>query len=83
MENPQIKPKIGKLFVAFAVMGIIALPLIIFKAFSVSPGEAIAEVNTPVVSETLDHNAKQLYDTYTDTTPIYMQGTATQRTLDY
>jgi cytochrome c-type protein NapB len=73
---------IGKLFLLFALIGVIALPIIIIKAFSVDSGEAIAKVNMPPVTD-FDHNAKQLYDTYTGTTPAYMDGTSTSRTLNY
>ncbi len=74
--------KLGKLFFLFAVIGVIALPIIIFKAFSVETGEAIAQVNNAPVSD-FDHNAKQLFGTYNETTPTYMEGSSTARTLDY
>ena len=73
---------IGKLFLLFALIGVIALPIIIVQAFSVDSGEAIAKVIVPPVTD-FDHNAKQLYDTYTGTTPAYMDGTSTSRTLNY
>ncbi len=84
MGKPHRNPdrKLGKLFFLFAVIGVIALPIIIIQAFSVETGEAIAKVNNAPVSD-FDHNAKQLYDTYTGTTPAYMDGTSTSRTLNY
>ncbi len=74
--------KLGKLFLAFAVIGIICLPIIISQAFSVESNETVAQVNNMPISD-FDHNAKQLYGTYNGTTPAYMEGTSTSRTLAY
>ncbi|MBF0234422.1 MAG: hypothetical protein HQK65_15485 [Desulfamplus sp.] len=80
MGKPDFK--IGKLFFLFAGICAIALPIIIFQAFSVNSGEVIAEVHNAPVSD-FDHNAKQLFGTYNGTTPAYMDGNSTSRTLDY
>lgn len=74
--------KYGKLFFLFAGTCAIALPLIVFMAFSVKNGEVLATLNNEQVSD-FDHNAKQLYGTYTGTTPAYMEGSSTARTLNY
>lgn len=82
--GPDIKPKrkLGKIVLFFAVVGVIALPIIIFQALSVNTGEVMAEVNnTPI--EDFDHNAKQLFTIYNRTTPVYMDGASTSRTLNY
>ncbi len=80
MGKPDLK--IGKLFFLFAVLGMLALPFILFKAFSVETKEAIADIIQAPVSN-FDHNAKQLFGIYNETTPAYMDGTSTARTLDY
>jgi len=80
MGKPDLK--IGKLFFLFSVIGVIALPVIIFQAFSVNTGEALAKLNNVPVLD-FDHNAKQLFGIYTSTTPAYMDGTSTSRTLNY
>ncbi|MCP4020598.1 MAG: hypothetical protein GY729_02045 [Desulfobacteraceae bacterium] len=84
MGKPDQKPdkKIGKLFIFFAILSVLVLPIILFKAFSVPIKEAVAQTNKPQVSD-FDHNAKQLYGTYNQTTPAYMEGTSTNRTLNY
>jgi cytochrome c-type protein NapB len=79
-NRPEHKP--GKLFFLFAVIGVIALPFIILQAFSVSTGEVLAKVINAPVSD-FDHNAKQLFGTYNGTTPAYMEGHSTSRTLNY
>lgn len=76
------KPKIGKLFLLFVLMGVIALPFVIFQAFSIKPADAIAKINNTPVSD-FDHNSKQLFGTYNGTTPSYMEGSSTSRTLNY
>jgi len=83
-QNPDQEsgPKIGKLFFLVAAVGIIALPIIIFQAFSVNTGEVLAKVNNLPVAD-FDHKAKQLYHTYNSTTPSYMEGASTARTLNY
>ena len=88
MQKPAEKPdqksvkKSMKLFFTFAVIGAIALPIIIFQAFSVDTGKALAQVNTAPVSD-FDHNAKQFFKAYNKTTPAYMEGNSTSRTLNY
>jgi cytochrome c-type protein NapB len=74
--------KKGKLFFLLVGICVIALPIIIFQTFSDNSGEVIAKVNNAPVSD-FDHGAKQLYGTYNDTTPAYMDGTSTSRTLVY
>jgi cytochrome c-type protein NapB len=74
--------KPGKLFLFFLIIGVLALPVIIFQAFSVDNGEALAKINNAPVAD-FDHNAKQFYDAYTQTTAPYMEGTSTSRTLNY
>ena len=80
MEKPH--KKIGKLFFLFAVISIIALPIIIFKTFFVSSEYALARVNNVQTSD-FDHNAKQLFGTYYGTTSAYIKGNSTARTLAY
>lgn len=74
--------KLGKLFFFFAAIAIIALPILITQALSVETKESVPELNTMPLSD-FDHNAGQLYSTYNGTTPAYMDGTSTSRTLDY
>jgi len=82
MGKPNQTPKPGKLFITFALVGLIVLPFVIFKAFSLDTQEAIAQINPPP-GDNFDHQAKQLYDISTGTTPAYMEGTSTSRTLAY
>ena len=80
MGKPDQKP--GRLFFLFIVISVIILPIIIFKAFSVDTGEALAKINNTPVSD-FDHKARQLFGTYNGTTPDYMEGSSTSRTLNY
>ena len=74
-HSPRLKPKskLGKLFLLFVLIAVIALPFVIFQAFSIKPADAIAKINNAPVSD-FDHNAKQLFGTYNGTTPSYMEG---------
>ncbi len=74
--------KFGKLFICFAILGVLVLPVLLYKAWSVSAVDAVAQNRQETPAE-FDHNAKQLYGTYNQTTPAYMDGTSTSRTLDY
>ncbi len=78
--KPDLKP--GKLFFLFAILGVISLPIIVFLAFSVNTTQVLAKVNKLPASD-FDHNAKQFYSTYSQTTPAYMEGNSTARTLNY
>ncbi|MDA3917709.1 MAG: cytochrome C [Deltaproteobacteria bacterium] len=80
--NNKSEKKLGKILLFFVVIGVIALPIIIFQAFSVKTGEVMAKMNTDPVSD-FDHNAKQLFKVYDRTTSAYMEGASTSRTLDY
>ncbi len=92
--DPNLKPnskpgsdiksekKLGKIFLFFVIIGVIALPIIIFQAFSIETGEVLAKVNNAPVSD-FDHHAKQLYEVYDKTTSAYMEGASTSRTLNY
>jgi cytochrome c-type protein NapB len=80
--NLTVKRKLGKLLFLFTVMCVIALPIIIFQAFSVNTKEVIAKVNNAPVAD-FDHNAKQLFTMYNQTTSAYMDGASTSRTLNY
>ncbi|OGR22411.1 MAG: hypothetical protein A2277_10980 [Desulfobacterales bacterium RIFOXYA12_FULL_46_15] len=72
----------GKFLFMFAVTITIVLSVIIFQAFSVNTKEMLAKVNnTPVFD--FDHNAKQFFETYNETTAAYMNGNSTDRTLEY
>jgi cytochrome c-type protein NapB len=73
---------IGKLFFLFAGICILVLPVIIFKALSAQTVESIPQVNNQPIPD-FDHQAKLLYGTYNNTTPDYMAGTSTSRTLEY
>ncbi len=80
--------KLGKLFLLFAGLSIIALPFIVFSGLSVATNEVIAaQVNSSSIikSEPLDFddNGKQFFDTYGATTSAYMEGNSTSRTLSY
>ncbi len=74
--------KIGKLFFIFAGICIFVLPILIYQALSAQPSDSLAQVNNTSVPD-FDHQAKRLFGTYNDTTPDYMAGTSTSRTLNY
>lgn len=76
------KKKLGKIFLFFALIFVIALPIIIFQAFSVKTEEVMAKMNAAPISD-FDHNAKQLFNAYDSTTFSYMEGVSTSRTLNY
>lgn len=74
--------RIGKLFFVFAAVCVLVLPVVIFKALSARTTETASQVNDQSIPD-FDHQARLLYGTYNNTTPDYMAGTSTWRTLDY
>ena len=82
MEKPKHKvdPKIGKIFLIFAGVCILALPLVVFSAFSFKP----KEMETAVIeaqSMDFDHNGKAIFENFDRISKDYIEGTSTERTL--
>ena len=84
MEKPKHKAdqKVGKVFLVFAGICILVLPLIVFSAFSSEPQEM--EMGT-TVAETqnmdFDDNGKAIFTNYDQISKDYLEGTSTARTL--
>ncbi len=89
MEKPDIKSdqkpnqKIGKVFLVFAGICIIALPFIVFSAFSSEPKQTETSLVEPQ-SLDFDYNGRAIFAYYDRMSKDYIQGTSTGRTLsDY
>jgi cytochrome c-type protein NapB len=73
--------KIGKVFLFFAWCCVVALPLVVYTAFSYEP----EEMETTVVetqSLNFDQNGKAIFKDYGRIAKEYLQGTSTERTLN-
>lgn len=74
--------KVGKVFLIFAGICIVALPLIVFSAFSSEPQEM--EMGTTVAESqdmNFDDNGKAIFVNYDQISEDYLTGTSTGRTL--
>ena len=74
--------KVGKVFLIFAGICIVALPLIVFSAFSSEPQEM--EMGTTVAESqdmNFDDNGKAIFVNYDQISEDYLAGTSTGRTL--
>lgn len=72
--------KVGKLFLVFAGVCIVILPLIMVSAFSYKPKETIAETaESP--SPDYDHLGKTFFENYQLMPEDYLKGTSPARTL--
>jgi cytochrome c-type protein NapB len=74
--------KVGKVFLIFAGICIVALPLIVFSAFSSEPQEM--EMETTVAESqdmNFDDNGKAIFVNYDQISEDYLTGTSTGRTL--
>ena len=72
--------KIGKLFLTFAGICVIALPIIVLAALS---GES-EEVETGIIEtqgRDFDQNGRAVFEDYNRVTRDYLEGTSTERTL--
>ena len=84
MEKPKHNgdQKVGKVFLIFAGICIVALPLIVFSAFSSEPQKM--EMG-PTAAETqnmdFDYNGKAIFINYDQISKDYLEGTSTARTL--
>jgi cytochrome c-type protein NapB len=84
MEKPKHNgdQKVGKVFLIFAGICIMALPLIVFSAFSSEPQEM--ETGTTVAESQdmdFDDNGKAIFVNYDRISEDYLAGTSTGRTL--
>jgi cytochrome c-type protein NapB len=82
MEKSKHKAdaKVGKIFLVFAGICIVALPLVVFSAFSSGP----QEMETTVIeaqSMDFDHNGKAIFENYDRISRDYIESTSTERTL--
>ena len=73
--------KIGKVFLIFAMICIVSLPLVVLLAFSFEPGEMEATLlETPSLD--FDYNGRAIFENYDRLSGGYMEGMSTQRSLD-
>jgi cytochrome c-type protein NapB len=73
--------KIGKLFLVFAGICVIALPFIVLSAFSYKPKEIEAAV-VETQSLDFDQNGDAVFENYDQISRDYLEGTSTERTLN-
>ncbi len=74
-------PKIGKVFLIFAGLCILALPVVVLTAFSSDS----KDMETPVIpSQSLDFDqkGKTIFENYDQIAQDYLMGTSTERTLE-
>jgi cytochrome c-type protein NapB len=75
--------KLGKVFLIFAGICIVALPLIVFSAFSSGPQEMEGEAAvTQTRNMDFDNNGKAVFVNFDRISKDYLEGTSTARTLD-
>lgn len=72
--------KIGKLFLVFAGLCVIALPLVVLSGLSYEPKEIKAAV-VETQSQDFDQNGAAIFVNYKRISRDYLQGTSTERTL--
>ncbi len=73
--------KVGKIFLVFAGICIIALPFIVFSAFSNVPDETdTAVIKTDMLD--FDHKGNAFFENYDQITEDYLKETSPVRTLN-
>lgn len=80
MEQP--KEKVGKVFLVFAGICLIALPLIVYAAFSYEPGEITATAIVVAPGRDFDYNGNAIFDNFDRISREYLQGASSDRTLE-
>jgi cytochrome c-type protein NapB len=75
--------KLGKVFLVFAGVCIVALPFIVFSAFSFGPQEMEMETTYGQTRNMdFDNNGEAIFVNYDRISKDYLEGTSTARTLD-
>ena len=77
----KLNLKVGKLFLVFAGICIIALPLIVLSATGSEP-EKPATTVIQTQNMDFDQNGRAIFENYDQLTSAYIKGTSTQRTLE-
>jgi len=72
--------KIGKLFLVFAGICVIAVPFVVFSALSYEPKETVAEVRE-TQSRNFDQSGNAVFEDYDRISGEYLKGVSTERTL--
>jgi len=74
--------KVGKVFLIFAGICIVAVPLIVFSAFSSGPQEMeMATLTAETQNMDFDDNGQTIFANYDQIAKDYLEGTSTARTL--
>jgi cytochrome c-type protein NapB len=83
MEKPKHNgdQKVGKVFLIFAGICILALPLIVFSALSSEP-EGMETTAAETQDMDFDDSGKTIFVNYDQVSEDYLAGTSTARTLD-
>lgn len=76
----KVDQKVGKVFLVFVGICIVALPFIVLAAFSFEPQETETTVLDPQ-SLDFDQNGKAIFENYDLISKDYLEGTSTERTL--
>lgn len=80
-QPPGVERKIGKIFLVFAGICILALPLIAYKAFSTAQ-PPIKPLISAAAELHFDDKGDAIFRYYDRITAAYLEGTSTSRTLD-
>ena len=80
-QPPGAERKIGKIFLVFAGICILALPLIAYKAFSTAH-TPIKPLISGAAEVHFDDNGDAIFRYYDRITAAYLEGTSARRTLD-
>ncbi|MEJ2156857.1 MAG: hypothetical protein P8X96_16080 [Desulfobacteraceae bacterium] len=74
--------KIGKVFLLFAGLCVLALPLVVMAAFNYDTGEnTTALVENPPMAN-FDHQGNAIFERYDHIVKAYLEGISTERTLE-
>jgi len=74
--------KVGKIFLVFAGLCIITLPLVVFSAFSFQPGEMTTTTAVGAQDLDFDQKVEAIFINYDALSKEYLAGVSSARTLD-
>ncbi len=82
MEKPnhKEKQKVGRVFLVFAGICLLAIPFVVLSALNYEPKESKAAL-VETQSQDFDQNGKSIFENYDRISRDYLKGTSTERTL--